>query len=176
MDNIKIRKATAADIAGVAAIYDEIHDAEEAGLMHIGWTRDVYPTRGTAEEALRRGDLFVCEADSRICASAIINHHQLDSYAQGHWSVAATGREVMVLHTLTVSPSLGKHGIGRRFVAFYESYAHEHHCRALRIDTQAHNLVARRMYASLGFREAGVLDCTFQGMDGIKLVLLEKPL
>lgn len=175
-DNVKeqIRKATKDDIGHIVDIYDEIHDAEEQGKMHIGWQRGIYPTRDTAENALQRGDLFVCEIDGEVCASAIINHEQLDSYAEVEWGIEADKTEVMVLHTLTVSPSRGKKGIGHKFVMFYEEYARQSHCRVLRIDTQAQNVVARKMYPKMGFREVGIINCPFQGIQSIQLVLLEK--
>lgn len=49
---IAIRKATAADLDAVSGIYARIHDEIEAGRASIGWLRDVYPTRATAEAAL----------------------------------------------------------------------------------------------------------------------------
>ena len=59
MDQVQFRLATAADLDVVEAIYNAIHDQEEAGLVSIGWVRDVYPTRATAAAALAAGDLFV---------------------------------------------------------------------------------------------------------------------
>lgn len=175
-DNVKeqIRKATKDDIDRIVGIYNEIHEAEERGKMHIGWQRDVYPTRETAEKALQRGDLFACIMDGKVCASAIINQEQLDSYAEVEWGIKADNAEVMVLHTLTVSPSCGKRGIGHKFVLFYEEYACQSHCRVLRMDTQAQNVVARKMYAKMGFKEVGIIHCPFQGIQSIQLVLLEK--
>jgi hypothetical protein len=36
-----IRKATAADLDAVEALYSEIHDAEERGSITTGWLRDI---------------------------------------------------------------------------------------------------------------------------------------
>lgn len=33
---------------------------------------------------------------------------------------------------------------------------------------------ARRLYARLGYKEVGIVDCTFNGIAGVKLVCLEK--
>ena len=44
----------------------------------------------------------------------------------------------------------------------------------LRIDTNAKNANARRLYAYLGYRETGIAPCTFNGIDGVALVCLEK--
>ena len=170
------RLAVKEDIAAVAAIYDDIHEQETHGRMSIGWIPGVYPTQTTAQEALRRGDLYVYEENDRILASAVINQIQMDVYAQGSWAFPADDRQVTVLHTLVVSPTDGKRGIGRQFVAFYEQKAKENGSIVLRMDTNARNLVARSFYRRLGYREAGIVPCTFNEIPHVDLVLLEKKL
>jgi len=81
-----------------------------------------------------------------------------------------------VLHTLVVSPSASGQGIGSRFVAYYEELARERGCTVLRMDTNERNVIARRMYKKLGYREAGVASCVFNGIPGVGLVCLEKKL
>lgn len=44
------------------------------------------------------------------------------------------------------------------------------------MDINVKNQAARRLYAQLGYREAGIVDCNFNGMPGIKRVYLEKTL
>lgn len=61
-----IRKAERKDIVAVAAIYDEIHAAEERGEISVGWKRGVYPTESTAENAFNCGELFAEETEGRI--------------------------------------------------------------------------------------------------------------
>lgn len=53
------RKATIEDVDRITEIYDEIHTENEAGRMTTGWIRGVYPSRETAEQSVRRGDMFV---------------------------------------------------------------------------------------------------------------------
>ncbi len=169
-----IRKAKNDDIDGIAAIYDKVLDLEEKGLACIGWQRGVYPTRDTALQALQRGDLFVCEHDGQVEATAIINHKQMDSYAMGSWRVESSDDEVMVLHTLVVDPDCKGRGIGKAFVAYYEEHARQEGCKDLRMDTQAKNKAARTLYRHLGYEEIGIVPCNFNGIEGIDLVLLEK--
>lgn len=170
-----IRKALPADIDAVAEIYAHIHTQEQEGKLTIGWLPGVYPVRETAEKALARGDLFIYE-DEGVRAAAIINRIQVDSYADGRWLYPAKDNEVMVLHTLVVEPAAGGHGIGPAFVHFYEAYARQSDCTVLRMDTNARNLRARKMYARLGYREADIVPCEFNGIPGVQLVLLEKKL
>ena len=171
-----IRKATAADIPFVSAIYEQIHTAEESGQVSIGWVRGVYPTEKTAEAALERGDLFVLEEEGRIAGVAIINQSQCDGYETACWQYPADEREVMVLHTLTIAPDAARLGYGKAFVAFYEQYAREQGCKYLRMDTNMKNARARAMYQKLGYNEIGIIPTTFNGIAGVNLVLLEKAL
>lgn len=169
-----IRKGTEKDIEAVAAIYDRVHTAEEKGEAVIGWERGIYPERETALAALERGDLFVMEADGRIVGTGVLNQIQVDVYAQGEWKHAADPSEVMVMHTLAIDPAQSGRGFGKAFVRFYESYARRMGCPYLRIDTNARNAAARRLYHSLGYEEIGIVPCVFNGLEGVDLVLIEK--
>lgn len=171
-----IRKATLSDIDSVAEIYKNIHMQEKLGKMHTGWLVDIYPLKSTAEAALARGDLFVYENDGKILASAVINQLQVDVYADCDWLYRADDSEVMVLHTLAVEPSAVHGGIGTEFVNFYEKYAEDNGCTVLRMDTNAKNEIARKFYKKLGYREADIVPCVFNGIPDVRLVLLEKTL
>lgn len=173
---MKIRKAKQEDLQAVADIYADIHTEEENGRTTIGWIRDVYPTFHTAQVSLNRDDLFVMEEGGSIVGAAVINQQQVDVYAQGCWQTDAPAEKVMVLHTLVISPKEARKGYGRQFVAFYEQYALENGCPYLRMDTNERNTRARAMYSRLGYREAGIVGCTFNGISGVGLVLLEKTL
>ncbi len=173
---MNIRKASFDDIPAICTIYEEIHTAEESGALTIGWARGVYPTEDTANASLHRGDMFVLEEDGEIFGSAIINQIQVDVYADASWNHSAREDQVMVLHTLVISPRGQKRGYGKAFVAFYEDYARQSGCTCLRMDTNQKNTGARKLYAGLGYQEIGIVPCTFNGIEGVGLVLLEKHL
>lgn len=168
---MNIRKANRRDLDSIENIYNEIHTAEEEGILTIGWKRGVYPTRKTAEEAILRGDMFVLE-DGEIVGAAIINRIQVDVYSDAPWEHDTDS--VCVLHTLVISPRAARKGYGRAFVEFYEWWAKEHDLPELRIDTNARNTAARAMYQKMGYREIGIVPTTFNGISGVDLVLLEK--
>ncbi len=171
-----IRKASDKDLEAIEKIYDEIHDAEESGKQVTGWIRNVYPVRKTAEEALRRGDLYVLEEMGIVLGAAIINNTQVAVYAKGEWQYPAQDKEVCVLHTLVISPAASGKGYGREFVKFYESYAKETGCTELRMDTNEKNMTARALYNKLGYKEIGDFPTVFNGIPDVRLVLLEKHL
>lgn len=170
------RKATKEDLPAVSNIYDAVHTAEECGKITVGWWRDVYPTKDTAQMALQRDDLFVGVANQEIVATAIINQEQLDAYKDGHWHDTVSEKEIMVLHTLVIDPRFAGKGYGKSFVRFYETYALSQGCRYLRMDTQAKNKTARAMYEKLGYQEIGIVSHLFNGVKDVQLVLLEKKL
>lgn len=172
-----LRRATTADISQIATIYAHIHDGEEAGRTTTGWLRGIYPTEATARTALAADDLFIMEVDGAVVASARINKEQVPVYAQVTWRYLDVPEEqVMVLHTLVVEPACAGRGYGTTFVRFYEDYARQNGCPYLRMDTNARNSAARRLYAGLGYREAGIEPCVFNGIPDVKLVCLEKKL
>ena len=176
MTRMFIRKAERHDLDAVEALYEAVHDAEEAGMQTIGWIRGVYPVRATAEAALERDDLFVLISEDRLCGAAIINRVQVDAYALGHWQYPAPEDEVCVLHTLVISPEASRRGLGKAFVRYYEDYARARGLRELRMDTNERNAAARAMYRKLGYRETGVVPTVFNGIPDVRLVLLEKHL
>ena len=172
-----IRKGAAADIPQIAAIYDRIHTREEAGQSAVGWVRDIYPTRATAQAALDAGELFVLERGGAVAAAARINQIQVPEYANARWQhPQAPAEQVMVLHTLVVDPLQGGRGLGTAFVRFYKEYAREKGCPYLRMDTNEKNRSARALYARLDYQESGIVDCRFNGISGVRLVCLEKTL
>ena len=158
------RQATLSDLEQIAAIYDHIHTEEEAGRATVGWVRGVYPTRQTALDAIQAGDMFVAEENGRLVATAKINQEQVPEYAEAAWTQDAPPEQVMVLHTLVVDPQAKG------------SYALEHGCRYLRMDTNERNASARALYRNLGYREVSIVPCAFNGIPGVQLVCLEKTL
>ena len=173
---MNIRKAQWSDLDPVAQLYDEIHDAEAAGRLTTGWLRGIYPVRRTAELALQRGDLYVLEDGASLLGAAVINQLQVDVYAGAPWQYDTEDDAVCVLHTLVISPRAERRGLGSAFVHYYEDYARAHGCAELRIDTNARNLAARKLYKQLGYQEIAVVPTVFNGIPDVDLVLLEKHL
>ena len=101
-----IRKAAMADLEKVVCLYDELHDAQEAGKICTNWIRGIYPSRETALAALKRDDLFVMEEKGWIIGSGIINQVQLSIYDGAAWAHEVPADQVCVLHTMMISPSV----------------------------------------------------------------------
>lgn len=171
---MEILRAQEKDIDSIEKIYESVHNQEEKGPTSTGWVRNVYPVRKTAEDSVKRNDMFVMVDNGKIVAAAIINQIQVPDYKYAKWKYDAKNNEVMVLHTLVVDPSEKNKGYGKAFVAFYEEYAGKQNCTELRLDTNAKNKIAQKMYQSLGYKEAGIVQCEFNGISGVNLICLEK--
>lgn len=171
-----IRKATQNDIEGIVKIYDAIIKKEEELSLCVGWKKGVYPTEDTAQKALNKNELYVLEEDNSIVAAAIINQTQVPEYKKCTWTDQVPDDEIMVLHTLVVDPEKSSKGYGKRFVEFYEEFSAQLGIKYLRMDTNAKNLVARKFYNKIGYKEVGVVESTFNGIKGVQLVCLEKGL
>ena len=50
----------------------------------------------------------------------------------------------------------------------------QHECVALRMDTNARNASARKLYHKLGYEEIGIVACIFNGIPDVQLVCLGK--
>ena len=172
-----IRKATAADLDAVAAIYEAVLDREEAtGCRWTNWERGVYPCRVTAEKALKEKTLYVAEAGGTILGCANLNHVQPPEYAKIPWTVAAKPHEGLVSHTRRLHPDAAGGGLGRRFVAYAEGLAVGKECRAMRLDTYEGNAPAAAFYPKLGYRLAGETEFFFEGFRRETLICFEKAL
>lgn len=169
-----IRKSNKTDIDNIVKIYDKIIDKESAAKIMTGWKKGVYPSRDTALAAYNEGGLFVMETDDEIVGAAIINQNQMREYADCKWEFDVQNNEIMVLHTLAIDPEKAGRGYATEFISFYESYALEHGCQYLRLDTNEMNSAARKLYHKLGYREVGIISCEFNGIPGVHLVCLEK--
>ena len=157
-----IRKATSRDIPRIAAIFDQLLTEEELGHSTTGWLRGIYPTEDVAVAGVQAGDMFVVEEYGEVVAAARINQEE------------APEDQVLVLHTLVVSPHAQGKGCARQVLEFYEQTARDMRCTVLRIDTNFRNERARAMYRKHGYRESGVVDCDFNGIPDVQMVCLEK--
>lgn len=172
--NMFFRKATKTDVKDITDIYERVLDREETGETSVGWVRGVYPTENTVIESLKADELFVAILNEKVVAAARINRVQVPEYANAAWKYKADDNKVMVLHALAVDPLCAGRGIGSQFVKFYEEYAVKNNCPYLRMDTNERNKAARSLYKKLGFDEVGIVPCVFNGIEGVKLVCLEK--
>ena len=159
-----IRLATEQDLPLVGSIYEEIlAEEEKRPASFTNWQRGKYPTVEHARAALEAGTLYVAEEDGEVYGCVNLNGEQLAEYAALNWSVPADPEDVMVIHTLCISPRWAGRGKAREFVAFCEEEARRKGKKVMRLDTYEGNLPANTMYPKLGYTFVGGTEFFFQG-------------
>jgi len=95
----------------------------------------------------------------------------LDGRAMACWLKTGNGRAHWArLYSLAVHPQLRGQGWGKRLVETGLEWMRTEKLTACRAEVKADNQAARKLYASCGFREAGLLhDYYAPGVDGVKL-------
>ena len=172
-----IRPACSADLPAIAQIYEEILDQEDQRpVSYTNWQRGKYPTLDTARTALEAGTLFVGEENDTIFAAVNLNGIQLPEYDRIPWQFEARSEQVMVIHTLVISPRFSGRGKAREMVAFCEEEGRRQGKTVMRLDTYEANHPANAMYPKLGYRFAGHARFLFQGFLDEVLNCYEKQL
>jgi len=150
--NVVVRPAHADDLPRVGELLrDCVAGMRAAGIDQ--WD-DVYPTPAMLGADVRDGALYVASAAARpVAAVFAIDEHQEPEYARVPW--AARAGRVCVVHRLMVHPSCQGRGLGPLLMRFAESRARRLGYEALRLDAFTANPRALRLYAGLGYRDAG---------------------
>ncbi len=169
-----IRKATAKDIDKVELLYRDILTYEKDHTNYTNWVMDVYPTRQTAIDGLNADNLYVIEDNGEICASIILNHIQPEVYDKIHWKYEAEKEDILVIHTLSVSPYKKGKGYGGELVRFAFKKAEELGCASVRLDTYAANIPAASLYKKEGFRYCGTAFSVLNGVIPEMQIFFEK--
>lgn len=168
-----IRLAEEKDIDEIARTYTELLQYEELNGSHSNWKLNVYPTVEVPENKVPTGTMYVLEESGEICASMVLNHEQAPEYSDVKWKYPAENYQVLVIHTLCIPPKHAGNGYGGKMVEFAKEYALSHECSVIRIDTYAHNELAKKLYQKNGFRIAGYGKILLQGLIAEEQVYLE---
>lgn len=168
-----IRKAVESDINAIADTYNDLLTYEEKYGSNSNWKLGVYPTIKVPQEKIPTGTMYVLEEDGEICASMILNHFQAEEYGEIDWIYPGEGEEILVIHTLCIPPQKAGRGYGQQMVDYAKDFARKLGCKAMRIDTYAHNEPAKSLYKKNGFRIAGYYESLLEGLIKEELAFLE---
>ena len=155
---IQIVLANAGHVDQIANLYDRLNDYLAEGPNYPKWTKGVYPTRADAERGLQEGCLYIAKIGEAIAGTVILNHRQEHAYNTVKWLSDCDDAEIMVIHTLAVSPDYLKHGVGQALLDFAARHAKERRMRSLRLDVYANNAPAIRLYEKNSFIYIGTVD------------------
>lgn len=166
-----IEKATDADCAEVAQLYDALHAYLSSHTNYPGWKAGVYPALEDAEAGIRENALFTARLQGKIAGTFILSHRPEPGYAQADWRCVLEDSRVFVLYTLAVHPDYLRRGVGKQMLEFVSGYAKAQDMRAVRLDVYERNLPAIRLYEACGFDYIATMDLGYAayGLDRFRL-------
>lgn len=124
----------------------------------IGMMRDYYAFDHLAfDEAIARRALEELVGDSSLGRVWLIEaEREVAGYAvlAFGFSLEYHGRDAFI-DELYLSEAFRGRGLGKRVIAFLESYCREHGIRALHLEVERENTAAQELYRRTGFKENG---------------------
>jgi len=153
-----IEKGTINDIDELENLYDNLNDYLKLGINYPGWAKGIYPIRETAVCGIQNSNLFVFRMNNEIAGSIILNHEPETAYAQVIWGIEADYKDIIVIHTLVVSPKYMKTGVGEKLMDFAIEYSIEQEIKTIRLDVSIHNTPAISLYEKCGCKYVDTVD------------------
>ncbi len=158
-----IRKADERDILPVAELYLQALDYEESHKKYTSWQRGIYPTVDTARAGVKHGTLYVMYDGDALVGAVVLDSKQPPEYKKVRWSCEARYDEVLVVHTLCVSPLSAGNGVGSRILDYAKELARERGCKTIRLNTTSKNKPAIAFYKKNGFSIADKMQILLNG-------------
>jgi len=153
-----IEMGTTNDIDSLEDLYNNLNDYFKLGTNYPGWAKGIYPIRETAVKGIQNKNLFLLKLNHEIAGSIILNHEPETAYAQVTWGIEADYKDVVVIHTLVVSPKYLKMGIGKNLMDFAKRYSIEQEMKTIRLDVSIHNTPAISLYEKCGCEYVETVD------------------
>lgn len=147
------------EIDKVDALYQNaISYIEKEEINYCTWVRDAYPIRQMVVDGFLRQDMFVCYEGSKVAGSIVLNKIPHPSYENAFWQIPVNRENTLIVHTLLVEPEFYRQGIAKKMLSFAEEFAKQNNCSVIRLDTANINIPAKKLYESIGYTQAGLID------------------
>ena len=117
--------------------------------------------------------MFVIKRNKEIAGTLILNHKQDQAYEGAKWSSNLSDREVMVVHTLAISPKYMKQGIALKLMKFVKDYSEKLGMKSIRLDVSVENTPAIELYEKLGYVYIDTVDLGLKDLNRIWFRLYE---
>lgn len=166
-ENYLVELAEMKDIGELEKLYNDLNDYLETGINYAGWKKGVYPSIDTVINRIRDRSLFVIKSNEEIVASVILNHKQDYAYSKINWVDNLTEKEILVVHTLVVSPKYMRQGIGDILLDFIKKYSLKLGIKSIRLDVEINNTPAISLYEKHGYKYKGTVDLGLVDLDAI---------
>ncbi len=152
---VKIIKCTPERLDALGLFYDKVTKHLEENINYPRWINGDYPSRKSAEDAIKSGAQYACVDGGKIIGAFVLNDDPQGAYELGEWSVKLDLGEFLVIHALATDFEQYRKGTAREMVGFCVNEAKRRGYKALRLDVVPENYPARRLYEGMGFSFAG---------------------
>lgn len=156
---MNISKCTLSDLDEVGKLYDEVVLYLTKNINYPKWTYKDYPSRISAEEAIKNNNQYMCtDDDGKVVGAFVFDADPRGNYDCGDWSRQLNQGEYLIIHAFAVHPKLQGRGIGPIMVQYCIDKAKKEGFKGIRLDAVPDNLPARKLYEKMGFSFAGEKD------------------
>lgn len=148
---MNIRRAGQADLPALTAFFNKISPQLDYQTAH--WTEGVYPIFADVATGVDKQDLYLAVKGQQIVALMRLNREGTEKYPQFTWQKVVPDEGYLVIHILMVDPQEKGQGIAGEMLRFAAEQAKREGKEALRLDTYAQNLPAKKLYEKFGFTQ-----------------------
>lgn len=170
---MSVCKGLPEDVNRVEKFYADLLDMMRDDPYRPRWQKGLYPSRQYILDSLQKGELYYWEVGGQIASAMILNHACNSGYAKVNWSVAASGKEIFVIHILAVLPTFSRRGIAGKMIAYALHTASRYGGRTVRLDVRKGTLPAQKLYESMGFKKIAEIGLYYESTDWTDFVLYE---
>jgi GNAT superfamily N-acetyltransferase len=152
--NLLVRRANEGDLTYLEEILRACKDQlRENGVDQ--WD-DSYPDMTTFAADVLGQNLYVAAVPGYpIAGAVVVDSCQEPEYAQVPWR--GVGASIGVIHRLMVRPCCQRRGVARSLIRFAEAWTRRLGYGDIRMSAGTGNLPALRLYAALGYHNAGAM-------------------
>lgn len=152
---MEINRAGMDDYAEIRAFYDDVILHTPGMKEHVQWKIGMHPTDDTIKQYIQKDSMYLCQNEGEIIGAMAVTMDQGEDYRPIPWVLSLCDDEVAVLHMLAVKPDGQKKGLGREMIRWAIGLAKDSGKKAFRLDALETNLVAQKIYSSMGFERRG---------------------
>jgi len=149
---ITVKQAKPAQYDDVEKFYCALIDSMADSEFRPEWEMGVYPTERLLKDAIKEQALFLAYLGNDLAGVMILNHDHEPEYENVKWQTNAKKDEVLVIHLLGVSPAYQGKGVAKQMVSSVIEMCVEDHIKAIRLDVLRKNILAAKLYLSIGFQ------------------------
>ncbi len=147
------RLATSGDLSDVTDLFMRATAHMNAQGIHQWDER--YPTALDLQTDIERGEMYLLIIEGSIASVVVLNEFQQTEYLDGQWQETA-GRPAVV-HRLCVHPACWGQGLATKTMELSHEILMIAGYTSVRLDAFSLNPSALKLYARLGYRNAGTI-------------------